>query len=251
MDERERVVALRPLLGRATLLRAVLFRAVVFRAVVFRAVVLRAGVRLAVVFFRAVAFLAVVLRAVLFFRAVAFLAVVLRAVLFFRAVAFLAVVLRAVLFFRAVARFTEVLRAVLFLAVVRRAVLFFAVVLRAVAFFAVVLRAAAFLRGAAFLFEADERFFAELAELRTVLREPERDEDRVVAGMAGATSMLSELDASSSVIKRPPGSVARARFPTTLLCTVQRGQHESCARWCKRKRGFDHVVRAARTRYAN
>jgi hypothetical protein len=135
-------------------------------------------------------------------------------------------------------------------------VAFFAVVLRAVLFFAAVLRAATFLRGAAFFFEDDERF-AELVELRPELREPERDEDRVVAGMAGATSMLSELNASpkaepsdvmldkpaldkssaapvplqsSSVIKRPPGSVARARFLTTLVCTVQRGQHESCAR---------------------
>jgi hypothetical protein len=235
-------------------LRAVLFlRAVPFFAVLFFAVV-----------FRAVLFL----RAVLFF-AVLFFAVVFRAVLFFAAVFFTAVLRAAVL--RAVLFFAVVFLAVVFLAVVFRAVIFFAAVLRAATFF----RGAAFLRGAAFFFEDDERFFAELVELRPELREPERDEDRVVAGMAGATSLRSVLDASpmaespdvmldepaldkssaapvplqsSSVIKRPPGSVARARFPTTLLCTVQRGQHESCARCCKGKRPYQsHGPRNART----
>jgi hypothetical protein len=155
--------------------------------------------------------------------------------------------------------FAVLFRAVLFFAVLFRAVLFFAVLFRAVAlravpFFAVLLRAAAFLRGAAFFFEDDERFFDELLEdperelelrdvLRPELREPERDEDRVVAGMAGAASLSSEFDASpvaesphvmldeptpdesspapvplqsSWVIDRPPASIARARFPTTL-----------------------------------
>jgi len=84
-------------------------------------------------------------------------------------------------------------RAVLFL----RAAPFFAELFRAVLFFAVLLRAAAFLRGAAFFFEDDERFFAELRDvLRPELREPERDEDRVVAGMADTASVLSVLDAS-------------------------------------------------------
>jgi hypothetical protein len=232
---------------------AVLLRAAVFLGAAFLAAALRAGARRAVVFLRAVAFFAVLLRAVVFFavllRAVAFFAVLLRAVAFF------AVLLRAVAFF------AVLLRAVAFFAVLLRAVAFFAVLLRAVAFFAVlffaaVFRAATFLRGAAFFFEDDERF-AELVVLRPELREPERDEDRVAAGMAGAASLLSGLNASptaepsdvmldkpaldkssaapvplqsSSVIKRPPGSVARARFPTTLVCTVQRGQHESCAR---------------------
>jgi hypothetical protein len=92
--------------------------------------------------------------------------------------------------------------AVDFRAVLLRAVLFFAVdfravLLRAVLFFAVLLRAAAFLRGAAFFFEDEERFFAELrAVLRVDVREPERDEERVVAGMADATSVLSEPNAS-------------------------------------------------------
>jgi len=91
------------------------------------------------------------------------------------------------------------LRAVLFLAVLLRAAAFLrgAAFLRAVLFFAVLLRAAAFLRGAAFFFEDDERFFAELFELRPELREPERDEDRVVAGMADTASVLSELGAST------------------------------------------------------
>jgi hypothetical protein len=100
--------------------------------------------------------------------------------------------LRAVVFFAVV-----FLRAVLFLAVDLRAVLFFAVDLRAVLFLAVLFLAAAFLRGAAFFFEDEERFFAELrAVLRPELREPERDEERVVAGMAAAPSVLSVLDAS-------------------------------------------------------
>jgi hypothetical protein len=164
---RERDAALRPPLLRAVDLRAVLF--------------------FAVLFLRAVLFFAVDLRAVLFLRALLFLTEVLRAV-DFRAVLFL----RAVLFFAVL-----FLRAVLFLAVDLRAVLFFAVDLRAVLFLAVLFLAAAFLRGAAFFFEDEERFFAELrAVLRPELREPERDEERVVAGMAAAPSVLSVLDAS-------------------------------------------------------
>jgi hypothetical protein len=129
-------------------------------------------------------FFAELLRAVLFF-AELFLAELLRAVLFF------AELLRAVLFL-AELFFAELLRAVLFFAE-----LFRAVDARAVLFFALLLRAAAFLRGAAFFFEDEERFFAELrAVLRFELREPERDEERVVAGMAGAASLISELDAS-------------------------------------------------------
>jgi hypothetical protein len=241
-------------------LRAVLFFAVLFFAVLFFAVLLRApafrGAALrAVLFLRAVPFFAVLFFAVLFF------AVLLRAVLFFAAL-FRAVLFRAVLFFAALFR-AVALRAVPFFAVLLRAVLFRAVLLRAVAlravpFFAVLLRAAAFLRGAAFFFEDDVRFFDELLEdperelelrdvLRPELREPERDEDRVVAGMAGAASLSSEFDASpmaesphvmldeptsdesspassaapvplqsSWVIDRPPASIARARFPTTL-----------------------------------
>jgi hypothetical protein len=118
-------------------------------------------------------------------------------VLFLRAVLFLAVDLRAVLFFAVLFFAVLFLRAVLFLAVDLRAVLFFAVDLRAVLFLAVLFLAAAFLRGAAFFFEDEERFFAELrAVLRPELREPERDEERVVAGMAAAPSVLSVLDAS-------------------------------------------------------
>ncbi len=181
------------------------------------------------------------LRAVLFF-AVDFLAVLfLRAVLFF-AVDLRAVDLRAVLFFAVDLR-AALLRAVLFFAVDFFAVDLRAVDLRAVLFFAVDLRAAAFLRGAAFFFEDEERFFAELrAVLRPELREPERDEERVVAGMAGATSVsvLSKLDASpiaesphvlldepasdvspvfpvplqsSWVINRPPGRIATCTIP--------------------------------------
>jgi hypothetical protein len=175
---RERDAALRPPRLRAVDLRAVLFFAVLFlRAVLFFAVDLRA-----VLFLRALLVLTEVLRAVDF-----------RAVLFMIAVLFLEVVfLRAVLFFAVL-----FLRAVLFLAVDLRAVLFFAVDLRAVLFLAVLFLAAAFLRGAAFFFEDEERFFAELrAVLRPELREPERDEERVVAGMAGAASVLSVLDAS-------------------------------------------------------
>jgi hypothetical protein len=214
---REREAALRVPLLRAVLLRAVLFFAVLFFAVLLRAPAFRGADLRAVLF----------LRTALFLRAVPFFAVLFRAVLFF------AVLFRAVLFF---------------------AVVFRAVALRAVPFFAVLLRAAAFLRGAAFFFEDDERFFDELLEdperelelrdvLRPELREPERDEDRVVAGMAGAASLSSEFDASpmaesphvmldeptsdesspapvplqsSWVIDRPPASIARARFPTTL-----------------------------------
>jgi hypothetical protein len=95
------------------------------------------------------------------------------------------------------------LRAVLFFAVLLRAVLFFAVLFRAVLFLAVVLRAAAFLRGAAFFFGAAARFLVEPERvLRAELREPERDEDRVAAGMADAASALSKLDASP-VAKSP------------------------------------------------
>jgi hypothetical protein len=178
-----------------------------------------------VLFLRALLFLTEVLRAVDF-----------RAVLFLRAVLFFAVERRAVLL-RAVLFFAVDFRAVLFL----RAVLFFAVDLRAVLFLAVLLRAAAFLRGAAFFFEDEERFFAELrAVLRPELREPERDEERVVAGMADAASvsllsdaspmaesphvMLDEPapDASSGVpvplqsswvINRPPGRIATCTIP--------------------------------------
>jgi hypothetical protein len=189
--------------------------------------------------------------------------------------------LRAVLF-RAVLFFAELfLRAPAFFAVDLRAVLFFRAVLflRAVLFFAVLLRAAAFLRGAAFFFEDAERFFAELrAVLRFELREPERDEERVVAGMAGAASVLSELDASpmaesphvmldepvsdgssvapvplqsSWVINRPPGSDCDVHdslprcFVTFNADSMNHAHVAGKENVC-----IDHVPRV-RTRYGN
>jgi hypothetical protein len=148
------------------------------------------------------------------------------AVLFLRAVLFFAVLfLRAVLFF-AVER-----RAVLFL----RAVLFFAVDLRAVLFLAVLFLAAAFLRGAAFFFEDEERFFAELrAVLLPELREPERDEERVVAGMAGAASVLSVLDASPMaesphvMLDEPVSDVSPVPVPLQSSWVINRPPGSDC-----------------------
>jgi hypothetical protein len=189
------------------------------------------------------------LRAVVFLRAPAFFAVDFRAVVFLRAPAFFAVDFRAVDFLRAPAFF-----AVDFLAVD-----FFAVDFFAVDFFAVDLRAEDFLR------EDDARVLEFVAEER----DPERDEDRAAAGTARATSGSSSLvtspmavsphvssaasvskslddwpsesaDDGSSVSPIPLQSswvindllrrIARARFPTTLLCNVQRGRTSSCAR---------------------
>jgi hypothetical protein len=147
---------------------------------------------------------------------------------------FFAVARFAVLRFFAVARFA-VLRA---FAVARFAVDRFL----ALDFFAEALR------------EEDER--EELLELR----ELERDEDRVAAGIAGAASALSmlvvphissaasavgeslnepEIDVcdvssvplqSSWVINDLLSRIARARFPTTYVSNVQRGRTSSCAR---------------------
>jgi hypothetical protein len=232
--------------------RAVVFRVDALRAVDFLAVDLRADVFLAVVFLRAPAFFAVDLRAV-----------VLRAVVFFLAPAFLAVDLRAV-DLRAVD-----LRAVVladdFLAVdFLRVPAFFAVDFLAVDFFAVDFLAVD-LRAEVFLREDDARLVLVAAE-----RDPERDEDRAAAGTARAISGSSSLvtspmaasphvsSATSVVPRSVDGSlsesasdgsavspiplqsswvikdllrrIARARFPTTLLCNVQRGRTSSCAR---------------------
>jgi hypothetical protein len=193
-------------------------------------------------------------------------------------VLFLAVDLRAV-DLRAVVLRAVLLRAVLFFGAALRAVLFLAVDLRAVLFFAVLLRAAAFLRGAAFFFEDEERVFAELrAVLRADVREPERDEERVVAGMADAISVLSELDASpmaesphkldepasdvspgapvplqsSWVINRPPGSDCDVHdsLPRCFVTfNADSMNHAHVAG--KENVGTNHRVHTQRTRYAN
>ena len=112
--------------------------------------------------------------------------------------------------------------------------------------------------------EEDER------DEREELREPERDEERVAAAMAGATSALSRPDASpmaespqltsaagasdvslnepafdvcdvspvplqsSWVINDLLSWIARARFPTTFVSNVQRGRTTSCRTLLKR-----------------
>ncbi len=172
---------------------AAVFRPVAFRAAVLRPVVFRAAAFLAVDF-RGAAFLAVD------FRAVVFLAVDLRAVDFF-AVDFRAAVFRGAAFlaaaFRGAARLAVDLRAVDFFAVDLRAVDFFAV-----DFFAVVLRAELFFLLPDLLREDPER------ELE--LREPERDEDLVVAGTARATSALSSLVTSPIAASPHVSSAASA-----------------------------------------
>jgi hypothetical protein len=177
--------------------------------------------------------LAELFRAVLFF-AELFFDELLRAELFL-AELFLAELFRAVLFF------AELLRAELFFAE-----LFLAVDARAVLFFALLLRAAAFLRGAAFFFEDDELFFDELFEdperelelrdvLRPVLREPDLDEDRVVAGMAGAASLSSELDASPMaesphvLLDEPALDESSAPVPLQSSWVIDRPPASDCA----------------------
>jgi hypothetical protein len=189
-----------------------------------------------------------------------------------------------VLRFFAVPRFAVLRLAVLRLAVLRLAVLrFFAVprfaVLRLAVLRFAVDRLAVERFAAAFFFDPDFLaedflaldFFAE--DLREEdereelleLRELERDDDRVAAGMAGAASALSMLDVSpaaesphtssaasavgeslnepvvdvsvspvplqsSWVINDLLSRIARARFPTTFVSNVQRGRTSSCAR---------------------
>ena len=180
------------------------------------------------------------------------------AVLRFFAVPRFAVLFLAVLRFFAVPRFAVLRLAVLRFAVDRFAVERFA----AVFFFDEDFLAEDFLALDFFaedLREEDER--EELLELR----ELERDEDRVAAAMAGAASALSMLDVSpmaesphvssaasavgeslnepavdvsvspvplqsSWVINDLLSRIARARFPTTFVCNVQRGRTSSCAR---------------------
>ena len=196
------------------------------------------------------------------------LAVLRLAVLRFAVLRF-AVLRLAVLRFFAVPRFAVLRLAVLrfavlrFFAVPRLAVLRFAVDRFAVERFAAVFffdedfLAEDFLAPDFFaeaLREEDER--EELLELR----ELERDEDRVAAAMAGTASAFSmlvvphvssaasavgeslnepEIDVcdvpsvplqSSWVINDLLSRIARARFPTTFVCNVQRGRTSSCAR---------------------
>ena len=188
-------------------------------------------------------------------RAVDRLVVLRLAVLRLAVVRFLAVPRLAVDRFFAVPRFAVVRLAVVrFFAVLRlAAVLFFVPDFLALDFFAL-----------AFLAE-DLRVEAERDPEREELREPERDEERVDAAMAaGAISALSMLDASpmaespqvtsavgssddslhepaddvsdvspvplqsSWVINDLLSRIARARFPTTFVCNVQRGRTSSC-----------------------
>jgi hypothetical protein len=105
--------------------------------------------------------------------------------------------------------------------------------------------------------EEDER------DEREELREPERDEERVAAAMAGTPSALSTLESpqtspavacdvslnepeldvgdvlpvslqSSWVINDLLSWIARARFPTTFVSNVQRGRTTSCRTLLKR-----------------
>jgi len=107
--------------------------------------------------------------------------------------------------------------------------------------------------------EEDER------DERAELREPERDEERVAAAMAGTTSAVSTLDASPQLTSAAGASdvslnepafdvsdvspvplqsswvindllswIARARFPTTFVSNVQRGRTTSCRTLLKR-----------------
>jgi hypothetical protein len=241
----------------------------------------RAVERFAVDFFFVVDFFFAVERffAVDFFFAVERFAVDLLAVDFFAVERFFAVD-----FFLAVERFFVVD----FLADER----FFAVDFLAVERLAVVLRAAVFFFAAAFFFVpaffAVDFFFVvdflreeelrvdperelDFVELRPDEREPERDDERVVAGTARAISAGSSLvsvvspiadsphvssasavgslhepavdvsDASpvplqsSSVMYDLLSRIARARFPTTLLSNAQCGQHDFSRSLLKRK----------------
>jgi hypothetical protein len=175
------------------------------------------------------------------------------AVLRLAAVRFLAVPRLAVLRFAAV-RFLAVPRfAVDRLAVERlAAVRFAAVFFFAPDFFAPDFLALDFL---ALDFLAPDFFAEDLREEdeRDELREPERDEERVAAAMAGTPSALSTLDEvslnepaldvgdvspaslqSSWVINDLLSWIARARFPTTFVSNVQRGRTTSCRTLLKR-----------------
>jgi hypothetical protein len=204
--------------------------------------------------------------------AVRFLAVPRLAVLRFAAVRFLAVPRFAVLRFAAVFLFAVPRFAVDRLAVERLAAVRFAAVFffapdflapdLALDFFALDFFAPDFFAEA--LREEDER------DEREELRVPERDEERVAAAMAGATSALSRPDASpmaespqlmsaagasdvslnepafdvcdvspvplqsSWVINDLLSWIARARFPTTFVSNVQRGRTTSCRTLLKR-----------------
>jgi hypothetical protein len=165
--------------------------------------------------------------------------------------------------FFAVPRFAVDRLAVERLAAVRFAAVFFF----APDFFALDFLALDFL--ALDFFAEDLREEDERAE-REELREPERDEERVAAAMAGATSALSIPDASplaespqlvsaagasdvslnepafdvcdvspvplqsSWVINDLLSWIARARFPTTFVSNVQRGRTTSCRTLLKR-----------------
>ena len=259
--------AVRPPALRAVLFLLDDLRLAVFRlaAVFFLVVAFLAVDRLAVDFL-AVDFLAAVLRfAAVFFFVVAFFAVDLRAaVLRLAAVFFFAAVFFAVVFFRAVVflRVVVDLRAAVFL---RAAVAFFAPALRAVdAFFF----AALFFFAPAFF--ALDFFAAAFFRVEPEREDPERElelereDERVRAGMARAISALSSDDvspmalspqvssASADGVLHEPASdvsdvspvplqsswvindllsrIARARFPTTFVCNVQRGRTSSCAR---------------------
>jgi hypothetical protein len=169
----------------------------------------------------------------------------------------------AAVFLFAVPRFAVDRLAVERLAAVRfAAVFFFAPDFLAPDFFALDFFAPDFFAEA--LREEDER------DEREELRVPERDEDRVAAAMAGATSALSRPDASpmaespqlrsaavasdvslnepafdvcdvspvplqsSWVINDLLSWIARARFPTTFVSNVQRGRTTSCRTLLKR-----------------
>jgi hypothetical protein len=217
------------------------------RAVVFFRPVL--ALRADIFFFRAPP----ALRVLLFFALEALRVVAFRDVVFLRAVVFFRPVdLRAVLFFFAVDFFLAVdfFAAVFFLAVDFLAEDFF---------FAVDFFAADFFLAVDFL--ADELRDPERA---LELRAPERDEDRVRAGITVGVSVLSSsvsptadsphvssADSTDGSLHEPASGVsdaspvplqsswvindllrriARARFPTTLLSNVQRGRTTSCAR---------------------
>ena len=185
-----------------------------------------------------------------------------------RAVERLAVLRFAAVRFFAVPRFAVDRLAVERLAAVRFAeVFFFAADFLALDFLALDFLALDFL--ALDFFAEDLREEDERAE-REELREPERDEERVAAAMAGATSALSIPDASplaespqltsaagasdvslnepafdvgdvspvplqsSWVINDLLSWIARARFPTTFVSNVQRGRTTSCRTLLKR-----------------
>jgi hypothetical protein len=265
-DEVLRLDVLRAEVLRADVLRADVLRLDVLRLDVLRAEVFRVPVeRLVPVFLRAPVERLAVLRELVFRDVPAFFADVLRDDVL------RLVVLRPVepLFARAraPARLVELFFAELFFAELFFAELFFAELFFAELFFR----------------EPELRVDPEREpELREALppddREPERDEDRVVAGTARAISALSSSAVSpmvesphvssaslpseslnesavdgSSVSPIPLQSswvindllsrIARARFPTTFVCNVQRGRQFSCARCSKGKRRV-RVVRA-------